>query len=69
MYHQLLAQRLVKNMNKVLSIMLEGQLTKPRRHMAIERNDILLIMKPQTFIFIGRSGCGKGTQAKLLDEQ
>lgn len=25
-------------------------------------------MKPQTFIFIGRSGCGKGTQAKLLEE-
>lgn len=23
-------------------------------------------MQPQTFIFIGRSGCGKGTQAKLL---
>ncbi|MBI4156006.1 MAG: nucleoside monophosphate kinase [Candidatus Zambryskibacteria bacterium] len=23
-------------------------------------------MKPQTFIFIGRSGCGKGTQAELL---
>jgi adenylate kinase family enzyme len=23
---------------------------------------------PQTFIFIGRSGCGKGTQAKLLME-
>ncbi|MFA6339249.1 MAG: nucleoside monophosphate kinase [Candidatus Paceibacterota bacterium] len=23
-------------------------------------------MKPQTFIFIGRSGCGKGTQADLL---
>jgi adenylate kinase family enzyme len=23
-------------------------------------------MNPQTFIFIGRSGCGKGTQAKLL---
>jgi adenylate kinase len=23
-------------------------------------------MKPQTFIFIGRSGCGKGTQAQLL---
>lgn len=23
---------------------------------------------PQTFIFIGRSGCGKGTQAKLLIE-
>lgn len=23
-------------------------------------------MKPATFIFIGRSGCGKGTQAKLL---
>jgi adenylate kinase len=23
-------------------------------------------MTPQTFIFIGRSGCGKGTQAKLL---
>lgn len=25
-------------------------------------------MTPQTFIFIGRSGCGKGTQAKLLHE-
>ncbi len=25
-------------------------------------------MKPQTYIFIGRSGCGKGTQAKLLAE-
>lgn len=25
-------------------------------------------MTPQTFIFIGRSGCGKGTQAKLLSE-
>lgn len=25
-------------------------------------------MSPQTFIFIGRSGCGKGTQAKLLNE-
>jgi len=24
-------------------------------------------MIPQTFIFIGRSGCGKGTQVKLLD--
>jgi len=24
-------------------------------------------MEPQTFIFIGRSGCGKGTQAKLLE--
>ncbi|KND51621.1 MAG: adenylate kinase [Parcubacteria bacterium C7867-003] len=24
-------------------------------------------MSPQTFIFIGRSGCGKGTQVKLLD--
>lgn len=24
---------------------------------------------PQTFIFIGRSGCGKGTQAKLLMEE
>ena len=23
-------------------------------------------MSPQTFIFIGRSGCGKGTQAELL---
>lgn len=23
-------------------------------------------MKPQSFIFIGRSGCGKGTQVKLL---
>ncbi len=26
-------------------------------------------MNPQTFIFIGRSGCGKGTQAKLLDKR
>ncbi len=26
-------------------------------------------MTPQTFIFIGRSGCGKGTQAKLLLEK
>ncbi len=25
-------------------------------------------MSPQTFIFIGRSGCGKGTQAKLVQE-
>jgi adenylate kinase family enzyme len=25
-------------------------------------------MSPQTFVFIGRSGCGKGTQAKLLDD-
>lgn len=25
-------------------------------------------MSPQTFVFIGRSGCGKGTQAKLLQE-
>lgn len=25
-------------------------------------------MKPQTFIFIGRSGCGKGTQADLLQK-
>lgn len=25
-------------------------------------------MSPKTFIFIGRSGCGKGTQAKLLAE-
>ena len=25
-------------------------------------------MKPQTFIFFGRSGCGKGTQAGLLKE-
>lgn len=24
-------------------------------------------MSPQTIIFIGRSGCGKGTQAKLID--
>src|SRR5690348_11996112 len=23
-------------------------------------------MSPQTFVFIGRSGCGKGTQAELL---
>ena len=26
------------------------------------------MMKPQTFIFFGRSGCGKGTQATLLKE-
>ena len=25
-------------------------------------------MSPQTFIFIGRSGCGKGTQADLLQK-
>jgi len=25
-------------------------------------------MKLHTFVFIGRSGCGKGTQAKLLDQ-
>ena len=25
-------------------------------------------MEPLTFIFIGRSGCGKGTQAELLQE-
>jgi adenylate kinase family enzyme len=25
-------------------------------------------MQPKTFIFIGRSGCGKGTQAKILRE-
>ncbi len=25
-------------------------------------------MQPQTFIFIGRSGCGKGTQAQLLEK-
>ncbi len=25
-------------------------------------------MTPQTFIFIGRSGCGKGTQTKLLQD-
>ena len=25
-------------------------------------------MKPQAFIFIGRSGCGKGTQVKLLND-
>ncbi len=25
-------------------------------------------MQPQTFVFIGRSGCGKGTQAELLEE-
>lgn len=28
--------------------------------------DIITPMTPQTFIFIGRSGCGKGTQAALL---
>jgi len=27
-----------------------------------------MISKPETFIFIGRSGCGKGTQVKLLLE-
>ncbi len=27
-----------------------------------------MINKPQTFIFFGRSGCGKGTQLKLLNE-
>lgn len=27
------------------------------------------IMNPQTFIFIGRSGCGKGTQAELLQQK
>lgn len=27
-----------------------------------------MIHKPQTFIFAGRSGCGKGTQMKLLRE-
>ncbi len=27
-----------------------------------------MISNPQTFIFIGRSGCGKGTQADLLKE-
>jgi len=27
-----------------------------------------MINKPQTFIFAGRSGCGKGTQLKLLRE-
>lgn len=26
-------------------------------------------MNPQTFIFIGRSGCGKGTQAELLQQK
>src|SRR3990172_2842261 len=25
-------------------------------------------MNPQTYIFIGRSGCGKGTQAELLEK-
>jgi len=25
-----------------------------------------MVMKPQAYIFIGRSGCGKGTQVKLL---
>lgn len=25
-------------------------------------------MNPQTFVFVGRSGCGKGTQAKLLQD-
>src|SRR6185369_8914356 len=28
----------------------------------------LTLMQPQTFIFIGRSGCGKGTQAELLQK-
>lgn len=31
-------------------------------------NIILMPNKPQVFIFIGRSGCGKGTQADLLAE-
>lgn len=26
-------------------------------------------MNPQTFVFIGRSGCGKGTQAQLLQQK
>ena len=26
------------------------------------------LINPKTFIFIGRSGCGKGTQANLLIE-
>ena len=30
--------------------------------------DIIIYMNPQTFVFIGRSGCGKGTQAKLLQD-
>jgi adenylate kinase len=30
--------------------------------------DIIVRMPPQTFIFIGRSGCGKGTQAELLQK-
>ena len=25
-------------------------------------------MNPQAFVFFGRSGCGKGTQAKLLSD-
>ncbi len=29
---------------------------------------IIIFMSPQTFIFIGRSGCGKGTQAELLQK-
>jgi adenylate kinase len=27
-----------------------------------------IFMTPQTFIFIGRSGCGKGTQARLIQD-
>ncbi len=27
-----------------------------------------VVMNPQAFVFFGRSGCGKGTQAKLLAE-
>lgn len=29
---------------------------------------MIKVMSPQTFVFIGRSGCGKGTQSKLLEE-
>src|SRR3989344_829422 len=32
----------------------------------IEISATLTPMEPKTFIFIGRSGCGKGTQASLL---
>lgn len=34
----------------------------------VKQYAILHLMVPRTFIFIGRSGCGKGTQAKLLQD-